>query len=59
MLNRKCLKERVDVKVNKYKYWKHNIMLINYKTVNTNREIAVLTAALHTGIITKKGLVFR
>lgn len=34
-------------------------MLINYKSVNKNREITVLTAAVHTDIITTKKLVFR
>lgn len=31
-------------------------MLINYKTVNINREIAVLMTAVHTDTITTKGL---
>lgn len=47
------------MKVNKYKYWKCNSVLINYKTVNTNREITVLMAAVHSDIITTKRLVFR
>lgn len=34
-------------------------MLINYKKVNKNREIADLMAAVHTDIITTKRLVFR
>lgn len=57
MWNRNYWKEIVNV--NKYKYWKYNSMLINYKKVNKNREIADLMAAVHTDIITTKRLVFR